>query len=116
VLFGDDDYLEPDLVFVRAERAHLVGDRGLEGAPDLVVEILSPSTEYRDRGIKLERYRHFGVPEYWIVDLDGRAVELWRLREGATAPELYAEGTSFGWTPVGGGPTLEISVREILPE
>jgi len=55
VLFGEGDYLEPDVVFVRTERRHLIGDRGIEGAPDLVIEILSPSTAQRDRGIKLER-------------------------------------------------------------
>src|SRR5688572_12698244 len=64
VLFGEGDYLQPDLLFVRADRAHLLSERGVEAAPDLVVEILSPSTAQRDRGIKLERYRHFGVREY----------------------------------------------------
>jgi Uma2 family endonuclease len=65
VLFGEGDYFEPDVIFIRSERADLVGDRGVEAPPDLVVEILSLSTAHRDRGIKLERYRHFGVPEYW---------------------------------------------------
>src|SRR5690606_4698290 len=83
VLFGEGDYLEPDLAFVRGDRSGIVSERGLEGAPDLVVEIVSPSTAHRDRGIKLERYRHFGVPEYWIVDGDRNAIEVWPLGEGA---------------------------------
>jgi Uma2 family endonuclease len=114
VLFGEGDHLEPDLVFVRSERAHLVSERGIEGAPDLVVEILSPSTAHRDRGIKLERYRHFGVPEYWIVDIDARAVEVWRLGEGAEAAEVLRPGDVLAWTPLAGGPALDIPVDEVL--
>lgn len=78
VLFTEGDYVEPDLVFVAHHRVSLLSDRGVEGPPDLVVEVLSPSTEARDRGIKLERYRHFGVGEYWIVDADRGTVEVWR--------------------------------------
>ncbi|MEX2048487.1 MAG: Uma2 family endonuclease [Gemmatimonadota bacterium] len=121
VLFGEGDYFEPDVVFVRAEHAHLVGDRGIECTPDLVVEILSPSTAHRDRGIKLERYRHFGVPEYWIVDLEARAIEVWRLAagarlaEGAQALEVVRDDGVLSWTPVRGGPTLDVEVAEILP-
>ena len=115
VLFGEGDYFEPDVVFVRADHAHLVGDRGIECPPDLVIEILSPSTAHRDRGIKLERYRHFGVPEYWIVDLEARAVEVWRLAQQAPAADVVSEGEALMWTPVAGGPSLEIRVAEILP-
>jgi Uma2 family endonuclease len=115
LLFGEGDYFEPDVIFVRADRAHLVGDRGIEAPPDLVIEILSPSTAHRDRGIKLERYRHFGVPEYWIVDLEGRAVEIWRLADGAQAPDVRPEGANLQWAPVSGGPQLDVRVADILP-
>jgi Uma2 family endonuclease len=114
VLFGEGDYLEPDLAFMRADRAHLVSDRGIEGTPDLVVEILSPSTAHRDRGIKLERYHHFGVPEYWIVDLDARTVEVWRLAEAAEAPKIAGAQGRLRWTPVSGGPTLEVLIEDII--
>ena len=114
VLFGESDYFEPDVVFIRMDRTHLIGDRGIEGPPDLVVEILSPSTAHRDRGIKLERYRHFGVPEYWIVDPDARTVEVWPLDQRAQTPDVLREGSILRWTPVSGGPTLQVSVGEIL--
>ena len=116
VLLGEGDYFEPDVVFLRAERAHLLGDRGIEAPPDLLIEILSPSTAHRDRGIKLDRYRHFRVPVYWIVDLDDRSVEVWDLAGGAKAPEVLTGTDRLRWAPMSGGPTLEVAVSEILPQ
>jgi Uma2 family endonuclease len=72
--------VEPDLIFIVQERiAELVGEKQITGAPDLVVEILSPRTARMDRKIKLPLYARSGVPEYWIVDLDDRAVEIYLL-------------------------------------
>jgi Uma2 family endonuclease len=64
---------------VLEERARVIGPAKIEGAPDLVIEILSPSSSERDRRLKLELYRSRGVPEYWIVDADARLVEQYRL-------------------------------------
>ncbi len=69
--------VQPDLVFVSNERRGIIGD-ALRGAPDLVIEILSPSTAGRDRTLKLELYERQGVPEYWIVDPDEGLVDVWR--------------------------------------
>jgi len=114
VLFAEGDYLVPDLVFVRKGRAGMVSDRGIEGPPDLVVEILSPSTEARDRGVKLDRYRLYGVREYWIVDPDSRSVEVWRFGEGAESAEACGAGSAFSWTPLPDGPTLEVGVDDVF--
>lgn len=78
VIFSHYDVLQPDLLIVLHERAGIVQD-WIRGAPDLAVEILSPTTEARDRGIKLKAYARFGVKEYWIVDPAARAVEAHRL-------------------------------------
>jgi Uma2 family endonuclease len=78
VILSDYDVLQPDLLFVLNERAGIVKD-WIRGAPDLAVEILSPTTEKRDRGIKLKAYARFGVKEYWIVDPAPRSVETHRL-------------------------------------
>jgi Uma2 family endonuclease len=69
----------PDLIAIRQERLHLVTDRGIEGAPDLVVEILSPSSSRRDRHRKLTLYKRVEIPEYWIVDPRGKSVEVYAL-------------------------------------
>lgn len=115
VLFAEGDYFQPDVLFVSRDRWHLAGDRGIEGPPDLVVEILSPSTSARDRGIKLDRYRLFGVPEYWIVDGEAERVEVWRLAAGAEAAEVYTTSESFAWAPQGADEPLTLAVAEFFP-
>ena len=69
VVFGEHDVLQPDVVFFRAERLHLLDPDGpARAAPDLVVEVLSPSTARLDRGRKMRIFASYAVPEYWIVD------------------------------------------------
>ncbi len=73
--------VQPDLVFVRAERRAIIARRAIEGAPDLIVEVLSPSTAEYDRGLKLRRSAAAGVPHFWLVDVDERRLEALRLTE-----------------------------------
>ena len=75
---GTGDRVQPDLLFVSDERREIIGEKQVLGAPDLVVEILSPSTAHRDRGIKLDLYARCGVRQYWIVDPVEDAVDVWR--------------------------------------
>lgn len=113
VLFDEGDYLEPDLVFVRKDRRDIISERGIEAAPDLVVEILSPSTAARDRGIKRERYALYNVPEYWVVDIPNKCVEVYRPDDDPNAIEPATE--TMRWRPVPGGPELKIAVPELFP-
>lgn len=112
VLFAEGDHLTPDLVFVRREREGIISDRGVEAAPDLVVEVLSRSTAERDRGIKRKRYAWFGVPEYWVVDVDARLVEVYRLLEDPNHPQVVLDVLRWRSTP--GGPELEIPLEDIM--
>ncbi|WP_419161630.1 Uma2 family endonuclease [Candidatus Palauibacter sp.] len=73
--------VQPDILFVSNERRGIIQHTSLIGAPDLVIEILSPSTAGRDRSIKLRLYKRQGVREYWIVDPDENAVDVWRFGE-----------------------------------
>jgi Uma2 family endonuclease len=81
VILSEYDVLEPDLLFVLKEHQTIVRD-WVRGAPDLVVEILSPTTEARDRGPKMKAYARFGVGEHWIVDPVAQAIEVYRLAAG----------------------------------
>jgi Uma2 family endonuclease len=65
---GARTVVEPDLVFVATDRVQRIEERGIMGAPDLAVEILSPSTEAIDRGAKQQLYARYGVLHYWLVD------------------------------------------------
>lgn len=91
VILADDNVVVPDLIFVTAARQALFSQRGLDGAPDLVVEILSPSTRSRDRGAKRAIYARFGVRELWLVDPDRDAIDVHEL----TGDELVLTRT-FG--------------------
>ena len=112
VLFGDGDCAEPDFVFVRRERMGMITDRGIECAPDLIVEVASPATIDRDRGIKREMYAHYGVPHYWLVDPAERVVEVYRMLYDPVTPTIVAR-ESFTWEPVPGGPVLS-GLPEVL--
>lgn len=71
--------VQPDLVFIRKDRLRIVSERGIEGGPDLVVEILSPGTAQRDRIIKASIYARHAVSDYWLVDPDRRTLEAFHL-------------------------------------
>lgn len=74
-------FREPDVMFYLAEHAGQIGERYGE-PPDLVVEVLSPTTAQIDRGEKLAEYAQAGIPEYWVVDPDERAIEVFGLQDG----------------------------------
>jgi Uma2 family endonuclease len=82
IVLPRNDY-EPDVVFFGPEKAaQITPDTMKYPAPDFISEVLSPSTEDRDRGVKFEDYAANGVGEYWIVDLTGKAIEKYLLMEG----------------------------------
>lgn len=96
VALDEEDGVQPDLVYVSRQRASIITERGIEGVPDLLVEVLSPGTEVRDRGLKLRRYAHAGVPHCWIVDPRQRTVETYRLGEGGyVLAGVYGPGSVF---------------------
>ena len=74
VVLSDTDVVQPDIMFVSNARAHIITDANIRGAPDLVVEILSPGTAERDRTFKRDLYARHGVKEYWMVDTELRRI------------------------------------------
>ena len=74
----DEAVVAPDVLFVRQDRLGIVDPEGaIDGPPDLVAEVLSPSRRDYDRTIKRKLYMEEGVPELWILDADERTVEIW---------------------------------------
>ena len=82
VVLSDTDVVQPDLLFISQAREHRITDENVLGAPDLVIEILSPSTADRDVGYKHDLYSRHGVREYWIVDPMAETVAVHRQRDG----------------------------------
>lgn len=99
-------YLDPT-------RASLVSERGIEGSPTLVVEILSPSTIAIDRSIKLQLYRRFEVPYYWILDPEARTVEVYGFAEGRYA--LLARVSGAGPVSLPPFPGLAFAPASLWP-
>ena len=112
VVLDEENGVQPDLLYVSKGRASIISERGVEGAPDLVVEVLSPSTAARDRGIKMRRYAAAGVPHLWLLDADAPALEMYRL--GAEGYELIATYSSGSIARPDLFPGLDIPVDELL--
>jgi Uma2 family endonuclease len=114
VVLADDTVLQPDLLVVApGGKGKIV--RGIEGPPDLTIEVLSPTSVRRDRGIKLATYARFGVGEYWLVDLVRRAIEVYRLAGGSPAAyrlvRIYRSGETIT-TPL--LPALDLDVAKLF--
>ena len=91
VVLSDVNVLQPDLLFVSTEQEHIITPENIRGAPDLVVEILSPSTASRDWRDKHDLYAEHGVREYWVVDPDAQRVWVMVQRDG-----VFDEAGTYG--------------------
>jgi Uma2 family endonuclease len=98
VYLDDENVVQPDVFWVSGpqSRCQLGTDGYWHGAPDLVVEILSPSTALRDKTVKFDLYQKHGVREYWLVDPEARYIEVWKLRDGQFVHSgVYGPGDQF---------------------
>ena len=80
ILFSEEDIVQPDIIFVSNKNKKIITKDNIQGAPDLLVEILSPSTSKRDIGIKKKLYARHGVREYWIIDPEREMVDVFSLK------------------------------------
>ena len=93
VVFDDRNVVQPDILFISNSRRDIITEANISGAPDLVIEILSPSTADRDKELKLRLYARYGVTEYWIVDPDRKSVQVMELgTEGYSTIHTYNSG------------------------
>ena len=96
VVFSDTQIVQPDIMFISNERMHIDTEAEVWGGPDLVVEILSPSTADRDRTVKRALYARHGVKEYWLVDADEHTIAVLLLGEQGFEPvATYGEGDTL---------------------
>lgn len=112
VYFDEHNDSQPDVLFIRADRLHIVKESRIEGAPDLVVEVISPSSRRRDLRVKLQIYERFGVPFYWVLDSVERSVRPYELTaEGYVAQPILRPGDML---PCPLFPGLTIDVAELF--
>ncbi len=112
VVLSEENVVQPDLIFVARDRASVVRETHVAGAPDLVVEIVSPSTADRDRETKRRLYFKYGVREYWLVDPGAGTIEV--LVPGAADFEthrVFPRGTRLSSPLL---PGLSIPVEDIV--
>ncbi len=81
VIFDDDEVYQPDIVFIKGERRNIIKKNAIHGVPDMVVEIISPSSTFYDTVEKKEVYRKYGVQEYWVVFPGEKGIEVLALEK-----------------------------------
>jgi len=108
---ADDTVCQPDLTII-CDRSK-IDMKGCKGVPDMVIEIVSPSTARHDRLIKYNLYRQFGVREYWIVDPESKNVSVNLLENGRYFGMVYGETDT---APVGVLPGCEIDLQDVFAE
>lgn len=109
LILTNNDILQPDLLVVDNEA--VVTERGIEGPPLLAVEVLSPTTAKRDRGVKSQRYAELGIRHYWLVDPDARRMECFDRAGSVFEKTVELEGDAVG--SVAGFPGLEVSLPSL---
>ena len=113
VVLDDENTVQPDLVFVASANAGILRQRAIFGAPDLLVELVSPASVRRDRYVKKELYARFGVKEYWIGDPANASMEIFALHKGRYKPHCAVEEKGKLTSLVLTG--LEFDLSEIAP-
>jgi Uma2 family endonuclease len=103
------DVVQPDVGLIAHGQADIVRSH-IHGVPDLLVEVVSQGRADRDRIVKRALYERNGVPEYWIVDPEERAIEVLRIEGGAYAPAGYFTGEAVVTTPLFEGLKIPISI------
>ncbi len=112
VFFSQTNLAQPDIVYISNERLNIIKPEHVKGAPDLVIEVLSPGTEKRDRTVKLKLYAKFGVREYWMAKEKTATVEVLRLQEGKLVPVARLRKSDVLTSPL--LPGLESPLAEIF--
>jgi len=116
VILSPHDIVQPDLLFISNERASILTEKNVQGAPDLVIEILSERNRRLDEVIKRQAYERFGAREYWIFDPRRKTAQVWeRIAEGLRRRALlFAAAGDILTTSL--LPGLEIPLAEIFAE
>ncbi len=112
VVFAENQVVQPDIIFILPENKKIIQEKGIFGSPDLVIEILSPSSAQRDRDKKYHLYERFGVKEYWIIDPLWHTVEIFVLENNIYQLHRFIEGEGVVQSRI--IKEFELDVQEII--
>lgn len=112
VYLDDENVVQPDILFISKERLDIIGDKNIQSAPDIVIEIISENSVYRDMVQKKRLYARFGVKEYWIVIPEEKEVEVYILK--GEAYQLYKTYTKVDILESPSLKGLKIGLKEIF--
>lgn len=112
VYLDDENVVQPDILFVSKDRLNIIGDKNIQSAPNLVIEIISENSVYRDMVQKKRLYARFGVKEYWIVIPEEKEVEVYILK--GEAYQLYKTYTKVDILESPSLKGLKIGLKEIF--
>ena len=112
VYLDDENVLQPDILFISNEHAGIIGEKNVQGAPDLVIEILSPGTRTKDLATKRKIYAKFGVREYWVVDPDANTVEILTLKDEGYVTSAICRESDRALSPL--LPQLRLKLTKIF--
>lgn len=116
VHWDDGNVMQPDVFWISATNSHCqaIDGKHWRGAPDLVIEVLSPSTAIHDKQTKFRLYERHGVPEYWIVDPEHRFIEVWVQHEqGFALQDVYGVNDELVSHSLGG---VALAVQSVFTE
>ncbi|MGZ7443531.1 Uma2 family endonuclease [Paenibacillus sp. TH7-28] len=114
VHLDEENIVQPDLIFIRHENLHIIRDGFVKGAPDLLIEILSPRTGSKDKVVKKALYERFGVKEYWIVDPLYATVDQFVLTDGVYALAATYDDQGMITSPL--VPCLSLDLNRLFRE
>jgi Uma2 family endonuclease len=114
VYLSDHDVFQPDILFVHQDRLSILTKEGADGAPTLVVEVLSPSTAFLDQSAKKRVYTETGVEELWLVDPETKRLTAYRLQENTNHPAAVCGERDYFTSPC--FPSLVIQGKEIFKD
>jgi len=112
IVLSNENIVQPDILFISKEKRSIIGEKNIQGAPDLVIEILSPATREKDRVLKRKLYARFGVKEFWLVDGEKKEIEVLTLQqEGFKRIGIYTESEIL-FSPL--LQNIRIAVKEVF--
>ncbi|MDY6969835.1 MAG: Uma2 family endonuclease [Spirochaetota bacterium] len=112
VVFSKENVVQPDILYISKERSKIITENNIQGAPDLIIEILSKSTAERDKTLKKTLYAKYGVKEYWIVDPETKTVEVLILQKtGYAIDRIYKKNDTLTTSLL---EELKIDLKEVF--